>query len=40
MASLHPLTHQRVKMAFSPQVNHYLGRRSLQLKILDLQPAG
>jgi len=38
MASLHPLNRQRVKMAFCPQVNFYQGRRSLQLKVLDLQP--
>ena len=40
MASLHPLSRQRVKLAFSPQVNIFQGRRTLQLKILDLQPAG
>ena len=40
MASLHPLSRQRVKLALSPQVNIFQGRRTLQLKILDLQPAG
>jgi single-stranded-DNA-specific exonuclease len=40
MAPLHPLSRQRIKLAFSPQVNLYQGRRSLQLKILDLQPLG
>jgi single-stranded-DNA-specific exonuclease len=40
LASLHPLTGQKIKMAFSPQVNLFQGRRSLQLRILDLQPAG
>lgn len=39
MASLHPLSRQRVKLALSPQVNIFQGRRTLQLKILDLQPA-
>jgi single-stranded-DNA-specific exonuclease len=37
MAPLHPLRQKRIKMALSPQVNLFQGRRSLQLKILDLQ---
>lgn len=39
MASLHPLSRQRVKLALCPQVNLFQGRRTLQLKILDLQSA-
>jgi single-stranded-DNA-specific exonuclease len=37
MGLLHPLTRKRIKMAFSPQINLFQGRKSLQLKILDLQ---
>ncbi len=37
MAPLHPLKQKRVSMAFSPRINLYQGRRTLQLKILDLQ---
>lgn len=38
MASWHPLSRERVKIALSPQINLYQGRRTLQLKIVDLQP--
>jgi len=38
MGSWHPLSQRRMKMAFSPQVGTYQGRRTLQLKIVDLQP--
>jgi single-stranded-DNA-specific exonuclease len=38
MASWHPVSQGRMKMAFSPQVGTYQGRRVLQLKIIDLQP--
>ena len=38
MASWHPLSQRQMKMAFSPQVGTYQGRRILQLKIIDLQP--
>jgi single-stranded-DNA-specific exonuclease len=38
MASWHPLSQRRMKMAFSPQIGTYQGRRILQLKIIDLQP--
>jgi hypothetical protein len=38
MASWHPLSQRRMKMALSPQVGTYQGRRILQLKIVDLQP--
>ncbi len=38
MASWHPLSHRRMKMAFSPQISTFQGRRTLQLKIVDLQP--
>jgi single-stranded-DNA-specific exonuclease len=37
MGPLHPVTQKRIKMALSPQINVFQGRRSLQLKILDLQ---
>jgi single-stranded-DNA-specific exonuclease len=40
MGSLHPLSRQRVKLALSPQVNIFQGKRTLQLKIVDLQPVG
>jgi single-stranded-DNA-specific exonuclease len=40
MASLHPLRRRRINLALSPQINLFQGRRTLQLKILDLQPAG
>ena len=29
---------EHMKIAFSPQINIYKGRRTLQLKIIDLQP--
>jgi len=38
MASWHPLSGKRIRMAFSPRVNLYKGKRTLQLKIVDLQP--
>jgi single-stranded DNA-specific DHH superfamily exonuclease len=38
MASWHPLARERMNMAFSPQIGSYQGRRTLQLKIVDLQP--
>jgi len=38
MASWHPLSGGRMKMAFSPQVGFFRGRRTLQLKIVDLKP--
>jgi len=38
MASWHPLSGGPMKMAFSPQVGFFQGRRTLQLKIVDLQP--
>jgi single-stranded-DNA-specific exonuclease len=37
MGSLHPLIGTPVNMAFSPQINLYQGRRTLQLRIVDLQ---
>jgi single-stranded-DNA-specific exonuclease len=37
MGSWHPVSQGRMKMAFSPQVGTYQGRRILQLKIIDLQ---
>jgi len=40
MASLHPLGSQRIKLALTPQVNLFQGRRTLQLKVVDLQMAG
>ena len=38
MASWHPLSREHMNMAFSPQISTYQGRRTLQLKIVDLQP--
>jgi single-stranded-DNA-specific exonuclease len=38
MASWHPLSRGQMKMALSPQVGTFQGRRILQLKIVDLQP--
>jgi single-stranded-DNA-specific exonuclease len=38
MASWHPLSREHMKMAFSPQISTFQGRRILQLKIVDLQP--
>lgn len=38
MASWHPLAREQMKMAFSPQISTFQGRRFLQLKIVDLQP--
>ncbi|MBI5969252.1 MAG: single-stranded-DNA-specific exonuclease RecJ [Deltaproteobacteria bacterium] len=38
MGSWHPLSGGRMKMAFAPQVGFFQGRRTLQLKIVDLQP--
>jgi len=40
MGSWHPLSGKGVKMAFVPQVNIFQGKRNLQMKIVDLQPAG
>ncbi len=40
MGSWHPLSGEGVKMAFVPQVNIFQGKRNLQMKIVDLQPAG
>jgi single-stranded-DNA-specific exonuclease len=40
MASLYPLGPEKIKLAFSPQINLFQGKRTLQLKILDLQAAG
>jgi len=38
MGPWHPLAGERMKMAFSPQINIYRGNRNLQIKVLDLQP--
>jgi single-stranded-DNA-specific exonuclease len=38
MASHHPVSRNEMKMALSPQVGTFQGRRILQLKIVDLQP--
>ncbi len=40
MGYWHPLSEEGMKMAFVPQLNIFQGRRSLQMKIVDLQPAG
>jgi len=39
MGAWHPVSGEGMRMAFSPQVNRYQGNRSLQLRIIDLQPA-
>jgi single-stranded-DNA-specific exonuclease len=39
MGARHPLSGEGMKMAFSPQINLFQGNRSLQLRIIDLQPA-
>lgn len=38
MASFHPLPDGLVKVALSPQLGFFQGQRTLQLKIVDLQP--
>ena len=38
MASWHPLTGENMKMAFTPSLGFFQGRRTLDLKIIDLQP--
>jgi single-stranded-DNA-specific exonuclease len=38
MGPRHPLSGEGMKMAFSPQANLYQGNRSLQMRIIDLQP--
>jgi len=38
-AGLEPLPVGRFDLAFSPQINHYNGRRQVQLKVLDWRPA-
>ena len=40
MGPCHPLSGGGMKMAFVPQVNIFQGKRNLQMKIVDLQPAG
>ena len=39
MGGRHPLSGEGLRMAFSPQINLYQGNRSLQLRIIDLQPS-
>jgi single-stranded-DNA-specific exonuclease len=39
MGARHPLSGEGMRMAFSPQINLYQGNRSLQLRIIDLQPS-
>jgi single-stranded-DNA-specific exonuclease len=38
MGSWHPLSGEGMRLAFSPQINLYRGSRSLQLRVIDLQP--
>jgi single-stranded-DNA-specific exonuclease len=38
MGSRHPLAAGKMKMAFSPRVNIFRGNRTLEMKIVDLQP--
>ncbi|MBM4330312.1 MAG: single-stranded-DNA-specific exonuclease RecJ [Deltaproteobacteria bacterium] len=40
MASWHPMAGEHMQMAFSPQVGFFQGKKTLQLKIIDLKPAG
>jgi len=37
MGSRHPLSGEGMKMAFSPTINTYQGKRTLQMKVIDLQ---
>jgi single-stranded-DNA-specific exonuclease len=37
MGSFHPLVGNHMNLAFSPQINLYQGRKTLQLRIVDLQ---
>jgi single-stranded-DNA-specific exonuclease len=39
MGSRHPVVGDRMKMAFTPSLGFFQGRRTLDLKIIDLQPA-
>jgi single-stranded-DNA-specific exonuclease len=38
MASWHPLSGEHMKMAFTPSIGFFQGKRTLELKIVDLQP--
>jgi single-stranded-DNA-specific exonuclease len=38
MGSRHPLAGEKMKMAFSPRLNIFHGNRTLEMKIIDLQP--
>lgn len=37
MAHLHPLNKGRIKLAFSPTLGFYQGRKTLELKVVDIQ---
>lgn len=37
MADLHPLSKERIKLAFSPTVGFYQGKKTLELKVVDIQ---
>lgn len=37
MANLHPLSNERIKLAFSPTLGFYQGRKTLELKVIDIQ---
>ncbi len=38
MASWHPLSTEHMKMALTPSIGFFQGKRTLELKIVDLQP--
>lgn len=37
MANFHPLHKERIKLAFSPTLGFYQGRKTLELKVVDIQ---
>lgn len=37
MANLHPISGERIKLAFSPTLGFYQGRKTLELRIIDIQ---
>jgi len=39
MGSRHPLAGENMKMAFTPSLGFFQGRRTLDLKVIDLQPS-
>ncbi len=37
MANLHPLNKERIKLAFSPTLGFFQGRRTLEIKVVDIE---